>query len=78
MGVVLLVDVNQHRGQCLSSGSVVDKAGVETAHADRVNQIDNNLAGGCFVARHEHIAGTLHVGLEVRRGDILSGSATIR
>ena len=71
MGFVLLVDVDQDRGERLGSCGVVDEPRMEAPHPHRLEQIDHTLARRFLIASNQHIAGDIHVGLQVRRRHIL-------
>ena len=44
---------------------------MEATHPHGLDQIDHTLARSLFVAGDQHIAGNIHIGLQVRRRHIL-------
>ena len=71
MGFVLFIDVDQHRSERLSRRGVVDQTRMEATHTHGLDQVDHCLARCLLVASDQHIAGNIHIGLQMRRRHIL-------
>ena len=74
MGLVLFVDVDQDGCERFRGSCVVNQPSMESTHTDRLDEVDNRLAGRFLITGHKNVAGNFHVRLQVRRRNILKGT----